>query len=268
MLDFDISILIKGAGDLATGVAHRLHRAGFRPVLTELAQPLTVRRGVSFSEAVYEGRIDVEGVTAARAQDLAEAKGMLARGLVPVLVDPAGDTLPKLSPTVLIEATLAKRNTGVSRADARWVIGLGPGFTAGQDVHAVVETQRGHDLGRVILDGAAQPNTGEPEAVRGYTHERVLRAPGAGIFTPALTIGDPVAAGQVVGHVGAEPVPAAISGVVRGLLHGGLAVSRGLKIGDVDPRGRRENCFTMSDKALAVGGAVLEALLHFMAGRE
>lgn len=267
MIDFEAPILIKGAGDLATGVAHRLHRAGFRPVLTELAQPLTVRRKVSFSEAVYEGRIEVEGVTAALAAGVDEARAMLNRGLVPVIVDPGGDVLRLLSPLVLIEATLAKRNTGVALSDAGWVIALGPGYTAGRDAHAVVETQRGHDLGRVILSGMAAPDTGEPEAVRGYTHERVLRAPAGGVFTPVAAIGDAVAAGQVVGHIGAVPVAAAIGGVVRGLLHGGLTVTPGLKIGDVDPRGRREYCFTIGDKARAVGGGALEVLLYFLAGR-
>jgi len=263
---FDTGILIKGAGDLATGVAHRLRRAGFRPVMTELAQPLTVRRRVAFSEAVYEGRSEVEGVTAVLATGVAEAVAMLPRGLVPVVVDPCGEVLRLLSPAVLIEATLAKRNTGVTRSDARWVIALGPGYRAGRDVHAVVETQRGHHLGRVILDGEACPNTGEPEAVRGYTSERVLRAPCAGIFTPAAAIGDPVTAGQVVGQVGHEPVTTRIGGVLRGLLHGGLLVTAGMKIGDVDPRGIREYCFTISDKARAVGGGVLEVLLRFLGG--
>lgn len=266
MVDCDLGILMKGGGDLATGVAHRLHRAGFRPLVTELARPLTVRRKVSFSEAVYEGEIEVEGVRAARARDLTEAKEMLLRGLVPVLVDPDLTAARLFKPTVLIEATLAKRNTGVSRDDACWVIALGPGFTAGRDAHAVVETQRGHNLGRVIYAGAAAADTGEPESVLGYTRERVLRSPGAGEFVPALKIGDPVAVGDVVGYVGGVPVPAVIGGVIRGLLYGGLNVTPGFKIGDVDPRGRQDFCFSISDKARAVGGAVLEALLYYLTG--
>ena len=267
MLGFDESILIKGAGDVATGVAHRLHRAGFRPLMTELPMPLTVRRMVSFSEAVYAGQIEVEGVTAVRAAGLGEALALRDRGLVPVIVDPESATLRQWAPRVLIEATLAKHNTGITQHDAPLVIALGPGYTAGRDVHAVVETKRGHHLGRVITEGAAAPNTGEPEAVAGHTHQRVLRAPGAGVFSPLVAIGDPVTAGQVVGRVGDAPVATAIDGVVRGLLHGGLAVTEGLKIGDVDPRGVRDYCFAISDKARAVGGGVLEALLHFASGR-
>lgn len=267
MFDFDAGILIKGAGDLASGVAHRLHRAGFRPVMTELAQPLTVRRKVSFSEAVYDGKVEVEGVTAALAADLRTAREMLARGLIPVIVDPDGGVLKEYKPQVMVEATLAKRNTGVSRGDADLVIALGPGYFAGQDVHVVVETMRGHDLGRVILYGAAASDTGEPEPVAGYTGKRLLRAPGDGVFTPVMAIGDTVEAGQTVGRVGSLPVEAAIDGVVRGLLHDGLKVTAGLKIGDVDPRGEREYCFTIGDKARAVGGGVLEALGRFAAGR-
>jgi len=267
MLDFDLPILIKGAGDVATGVAHRLYRAGFRPLMTELPQPLTVRRMVSFSEAVYAGRVEVEEVPAVRAAALDEALALRREGVVPVIVDPQGEIQRQWRPRVLIEATLAKHNTGITMGDAPLVIALGPGFTAGHDAHAVVETKRGHGLGRVITGGGAEPNTGEPEAVAGYTHQRVLRAPCPGVFTPLAAIGDTVAPGQVVGRVGEVPVTAAIAGVVRGLLHEGLSVTPGLKIGDIDPRGVPEYCFTISDKARAVGGGVLEAIGAFVSGR-
>ena len=260
----DILVLIKGAGDLASGVAHRLHRCGFGPVLTELPRPLVVRRTVAFASAVDEGEITVEGVRAGRADGPEEALWLRAAGIIPVVVDPAGEMAQALRPTVLVDAIMAKRNTGIRITDAPVVIALGPGFYAGRDAHAVVETKRGHYLGRVIWEGTALPNTGEPGPVDGYTFQRVLRAPAAGIFTGCRKIGEMVAAGETVGLVGEQPVRAEISGVLRGLIADGRLVEKGLKIGDIDPRGEADYCFTISEKARAVAGGVLEAMFHLL----
>lgn len=255
-------ILIRGAGDIATGIALRLYRAGLRVVLTDLAQPTAIRRTVAFSEAILQGEQTVEGITARRAQ-MAEVPGLLAQGIVPVLVDPEGKSVPALGPDALVDAILAKRNLGTKITDAPVVIGVGPGFTAGVDCHAVVETMRGHTLGRVCYTGAALPNTAVPGLIGGFAGERVLRAPADGIFHPTRAIGDLVEAGETVGTVAGESMACTISGVLRGLLPDGVPVRRGMKAGDVDPRGVQTNCTTASDKALAVGGGVLEAILHF-----
>jgi xanthine dehydrogenase accessory factor len=257
-----ILVWIKGGGDLGTGVAHRLHRAGMRVVVSELLQPLVVRRTVAFASAVYEGSITVEGVEARLAPDKGEAQNLLAQGIVPVIPDPAGAAVALLEPDVVVDARMAKCNLGTALNDASIVIGLGPGFVAGQDVHAVVETMRGHDLGRVILEGSAQPDTQVPSAIQGYSRERVLRAPCAGLFRGDLRIGEHVQRGRVVAHVSEQPVLASITGVLRGLLYDGLLVHQGQKLGDIDPRGIIEHCFTISDKARAIGGAVLEAILN------
>ncbi|MDT8902532.1 selenium-dependent molybdenum cofactor biosynthesis protein YqeB [Anaeroselena agilis] len=253
-------IVIKGAGDLATGVAHRLFRSGFAVVMTELAQPTVIRLPVAFAAAVFNGRATVEGVTAVRTEP-ADAVAAACRGLIAVVVDPGGDIVKAIRPWAVVDAILAKRNTGTRLDDAPVVVGLGPGFAAGRDAGYVVETARGHYLGRVIDHGEALPDTGVPGLIDGYGLERLLRAPAAGAFRAARAIGDTVAAGETVGHVGGLPVPAVIGGVLRGLIHDGLAVAAGQKIGDIDPRGRPEHCFTISDKARAVGGGVLEALL-------
>lgn len=256
-----ILVLLRGGGDLGTGVAHRLHRAGFRVVVSELPEPTVIRRAVAFASAVYEGSVEVEGVMAELAHDLAETRILLQKDVVPVMVDLAGDAVPTLQPAVLVDARMAKRNLGTTLADAAIVVGLGPGFCAGQDVHAVIETNRGHNLGRVILRGSAQPDTHIPGLVQGYGRGRVLWAPAAGPFRGTLQIGCHVEAGQVVAMIGKHPVKSAISGVLRGILHDGLSVQEGQKVGDVDPRSVVEHCFTISDKARAIGGAVLEALL-------
>lgn len=260
----NILVVIKGGGDLATGVVHRLHRAGMPVVVTELAQPTVIRRAVALASAVFEGQVEVEGLAAQLVESDEEIRAVLARGQVPVVVDPRGEVIARLRPTVVVDAIMAKRNTGTRISDAPIVIGLGPGFTAGVDVHAVIETNRGHHLGRVILSGSAEPHTGVPGTTAGFTVERVLRAPCGGIFTGVRRIGDLVEAGQAVASVAGEPVVANISGVLRGLLAGGLPVKAGLKVGDVDPRGAWEHCFTISDKARAIGGGVLEAILYLL----
>ena len=255
-------VIIKGAGDLASGVAHRLHRAGFKVVMLELPQPMVVRTTVAFASAVYQGDMLVEGVRASLAPIAEDPAGYWDKGVIPVYVDPPGEQVKHLCPHVLIDAIMAKRNTGTDYRDAPIVIGLGPGFTAPQEVHAIVETQRGHDLGKVIYAGTAAPNTGVPGEIAGIGAQRVMRAPAAGTFRSERCIGDLVQAGETVAFVDSTPVVSAIDGVVRGLLFSGLTVEQGTKVGDVDPRGREEYCRTISDKARAVGGGVLEAILH------
>jgi xanthine dehydrogenase accessory factor len=260
----EILVLIKGAGDLATGVAYRLHRVGMQVVMTEVAQPTAIRRAVAFAEAVYQGEVSVEGIHARLVDSPAAARLALAEEVVPVLIDPEASVARELQPRAVVDARMAKRNLGTRQEEARVVVGLGPGFVAGRDVHAVVETLRGHTLGRVILEGEAAPNTGTPGRVGGETERRILRAPVEGVFKALRQIGDSVAEGEVVAQVVGEPVRAHLSGVLRGILHDGLAVRRGMKVGDVDPRGVRDDCFTISDKALAVGGGVLEAILYHL----
>ncbi len=260
----NILILLKGAGDLGTGVAWRLHKAGFPVVMTELAQPLVVRRMVAFASAVYDGEIAVEGVTAWRAESFDAARGLLADGIIPVLVDPETRTRDFFAPQVLIDAVMAKRNTGTRLTDAPFVLALGPGFTPNVDCHAVIETQRGHNLGRVLWNRAAAPNSGTPGEIGGKSGERVLRAPSDGELKAIGRIGDSVIAGEVIARVGNGEVRAPFDGILRGLVHDGLTVKAGTKIGDVDPRANRENCFTISDKALAIGGGALEAVLSWM----
>ena len=256
-------VVIKGAGDLATGVALRLWRAGIRLVMTDLAEPSAIRRTVAFSECMRLGEATVEGVTAVRAEDETHALAILESGAIPVLADPEANCLSVLKPDAVVDVILAKYNTGTAITDAPVVIGVGPGFTAGVDCHAVVETQRGHRLGRVFLEGGAAPNTGRPGNVGGYTIERLIRSHRSGEFRCVRAIGDQVEANEIVATIEGEPIRCQIGGILRGLLPDGFHVpAAGFKSGDVDPRCDRENCFTASDKALAVGGGVLEALLQ------
>ncbi|TSK06007.1 MAG: EF2563 family selenium-dependent molybdenum hydroxylase system protein [Geobacter sp.] len=256
-------VVIRGAGEQASGIACRLYRANVRRILMlETEFPLAVRRLVSFCEAVHDGDMTVEGITAVRGERVEDVTGIWDAGKIAVLVDPAAHSLSHVRPDLLLDATLAKRNLGTSLSDAPLVIGLGPGFTAGADCHLVVETNRGHELGRVIRSGAAEPDTGIPGAIGGYTSERVLRAPVAGRFESSRSIGELVAAGEPIGRFGGVEVRSAIDGVLRGMIRPGAFVKAGVKIGDVDPRGRGEYCATVSEKARALGGAVLEALLE------
>ena len=235
-------VIIRGGGDIATGIALRLYRSGMAVVICETPAPTSIRRTVCFSEAVRQGTAEVEGV-AARLTDLEGVPGLLGQGIIPVLADPAGDCISPLSPDVVVDAILAKRNLGTHMELAPIVVAAGPGFTAGVDCHAVVETMRGHYLGRVIYDGSAQPNTNIPGLIGGYAGERVLRAPGD------------------------VPMACTIGGTLRGLLADGIAVTRGFKCGDVDPRCSPAHCLCASDKALAIGGGVLEAILHLRGGK-
>lgn len=255
--------LLRGGGDLATGVAWRLTRAGWPVVVSELPTPLTVRRTVALSSAVADHRIDVEGMVGRLAADPSEARAIADDGEVAVLVSPE---LPSgLTPDVLVDARLAKRNVDTTIDDAALVVALGPGFTAGVDCDAVVETMRGHTLGRVLWDGSAIPNTGIPGSVGGRGAERVLRAPIAGRARWSVAIGDRVSGGDELGSVAASPITAPFDGVVRGLIAGSVEVPAGLKIGDVDPRVDPSVCRQISDKALSVGGGVLEAVVTWLA---
>jgi len=251
-------VVVRGGGELATAAARLLFLTGLPVVVLERAQPLAVRRLVAFSEAVLAGEIVVDGVRARRfpADEIRPESDF-----VPVAVDPEGSTIARLRPRVLVDARMLKRNDGTSRADAPLVIGLGPGFVAGEDVHAVIETQRGADLGRVLWAGAAEPDSAHPAAVLGYTEKRVVRAPSAGTFRTQARIGDIVIPGQLLGVVGTTPVTATIAGLVRGLIADGVEVPAGIKIGDIDPRGPGVDPARISDKARAVAAGVLEAVL-------
>jgi len=254
-------IVIRGAGDLATGIALRLWRAHIPVVMTEIEQPTAIRRTVCFSQAIVQGETEVEQVKAKRAENAGEAMRILKDGCVPVLPDPEGACIPELRPDVVVDAILAKKNLGTKITDASVVIGVGPGFTAGVDCHAVVETMRGHYLGRVIYEGTAIPNTGIPGLVGGFAGERVLRAPADGVFHQLLEIGTQVNMGDIAATVNGEPMICTLDGVLRGILMDGTRVFKGMKAGDIDPRCAMEHCYCASDKALAVGGGVLEAVL-------
>ena len=256
-------ILVKGAGDLATGTAVRLYRAGFQVVMTDVAQPTAVRRTVAFSQCIYDGQTTVEGITARKAENRDQVRDILAAGEIPVLVDPQASILPQLPFMAVVDAILAKKNLGTTISDAPIVLALGPGFTAGVDCHGVIETKRGHDLGRLILEGAAIPHTGVPGDVGGYTTERIIRAPADGPFEPVAQIGQQVNLGDVVAKVNGIPVTAQLTGIVRGMLPAGIPVTAGMKSGDIDPRCEVRHCFTVSDKARAIGGGVLEGILYF-----
>jgi xanthine dehydrogenase accessory factor len=254
-------ILIKGAGDMASGVAYRLKRSGFPLIMTELPAPLLVRRAVCFGEAVYAGQTTVEGMVARRVDTLPEAQRLAESEVIPVLVDPEATATAVAKPQVLVDAIMAKVNTGTAIDDAPLVVALGPGFTAGQDCHAIVETNRGHWLGRVVYQGQAEPNTGTPGKVKGHTVDRVLRAPADGHVIAFAKIGDLIEQGQLIATVEGQEIRAPFAGVLRGLVHPKLQVATGLKIGDLDPRGVVQHCFTLSDKSIAIGGGVLEAIL-------
>jgi xanthine dehydrogenase accessory factor len=256
-------VCIRGGGNLGSGVALRLHRAGLRVIISELAQPLAVRRTVSFAEAVYTGSITVEGCTARRVFDPADtelASQIMADGQIPVLVDPNGESVAHFQPGVLVDARMIKRRITSAYYPVELSIGLGPGFIAGENCDAVIETNRAFSMGRVIWEGPAEADTSEPEAAAGRRSEGVLRAPADGIVVTRAEIGDHVESGRIVAEVGGRPVTAAFKGILRGLIHPGLSVSKNTKIGDIDPRDDARLCRRVSDKSLAVGGGVLEAI--------
>lgn len=259
----ELVVLIRGAGEMASGVAHRLQQSHFKVCMIEISHPLAVRREVTFSEAIYEGEKEIEGIRAKLIAKPEEIELTWKQDAIPILIDPdAKITRNFLKPDVLVDAIMAKKNLGTQVNDAPLVIGLGPGFTAGKDVHIVVETNRGNNLGKMILKGTAEPDTGIPGEIGGYTIERLLRTMKKGVFHPQRSIGERVNKGAVVAVVEDFPVITKISGVVRGLLRDGVEVKKGMKVGDIDPRGKREVCFMISDKARAIGGGVLEAILY------
>lgn len=258
-------VYMRGAGDIATGIALRLHRAGFQVIMADIAEPTCIRRTVAFSEAIRLGEARVEDATARLAADADAARAIAAAGDIAVVVDPFAQMVDALAPDAVVDAILAKRNLGTHMGMAPVVVGVGPGFTAGEDCHAAVETKRGHYLGRAIYQGSPIANTGVPGVIAGVGADRVLRAPADGPFECVRAIGDTVSAGEVVGRVAGEPMLATIDGVLRGLIAPGVQVTRGMKSGDIDPRGERAFCDTVSDKASAVGGGVLEAILHLRA---
>ncbi len=259
----DQVVLLRGGGDLASGVAYRLHKAGLPVVITELPKPLAVRTTVSYGMAAVYETVIVEGVIARRADlaDLPALYALLDRGQIPVLIDPEGAAIAALKPSVIIDGRVAKAPLDTRIDQAPLVVALGPGFVAGKDCHAVVETNRGHHLGRVYWRGSAEPNTGTPSDLNGKQQERVLRAPCEGAMTQIAVIGRLLHEGQLIGRVGETPFYAPFTGVLRGLIDDDTWVTAGMKIGDLDPRVRREHCFTISDKSLSVGGGVLEAVL-------
>lgn len=264
-------VVIKGAGDLASGIALRLYNAGFKVVMTDLPNPLAIRRTVSFCEAIRDNETIVEGIKAKKTTTKEEVFEALDLGTIPVLPDPEANIIGLIKPDVVVDAILAKRNTGTKITDASVVIGIGPGFTAGVDCHAVIESMRGHTLGRAIYEGPALPNTNIPGLIGGFAGERVLRAPADGKFQSVHKIGDLVKSGDVIGYVEGKPMVATIDGVLRGLIADGTPVREGLKSGDVDPRGNTDYCTLVSDKALAIAGGVMEAILKLsgcMNGRD
>ncbi len=262
----DKLIIVRGGGDIATGTIARLHRCGFRVLSLEAARPSAIRRNAAFSEAVYEGRAVVEGIECVLVHSVDEARERLKSGGVTMLVDETGASIAALHPMAVVDAILAKRNLGTHRGMCDITVALGPGFVAGEDVDAVIETQRGHNLGRVIYAGSAAPNTGVPGVIAGYAKERVIHSPAAGVLRCEAELASEVKKGQRIARVvtdsGDVPVYATIDGLLRGLIRDGYPVTQGFKIADIDPRlAEKQNCYTISDKARAIGGGVLEAIL-------
>jgi len=264
MVGNNLKVLIRGAGELASGVAHRLSQCHFRVLMTEIPQPLAVRREVAFCEAVYQGEKEIEGVVAKLVSSQDEIYRTWQQGKLPLVIDPEAKVKDVVKPHVLVDAIMAKKNLGTKITDAPLVIGLGVGFEAGKDVHAVIETNRGHNLGRVIRQGRAEPDTGVPGGGTASSADIVLRAPKTGRFLSVRRIGDHVQKGDVVAFVDDVPVKTLIGGVIRGLLRDGTQVHQRMKSGDVDPRGIDSYCYTITDKPRAIAGGVLEAILsHF-----
>ena len=260
-------IVVRGGGDLATGTIYKLKKSGFPVLVLETQYPSAIRRNVAFCEAVYQGTQTVENMTCYLAESLAQAQQLLGEGKLAVLVDPAGEAIPGLKPLAVVDAILAKKNLGTNRNMAPITVALGPGFTAGEEVDAVIETKRGHNLGRVIWEGTAAPNTGIPGVIGGFGKERVIHCPAKGILRNVKKITDTVSKGDVIAVVetekGVVPVEATLDGILRGLIRDGYPVKVGFKMADIDPRAEEyNNCFTISDKARCIAGGVLEAILQ------
>lgn len=255
-------VLIKGAGDLATGIAYRLKKSGFDIVMTEIHKPTTVRRTVAFSQAVFDNEIVIEGIKGVKVNNINEIYEEIREGNIPIIIDEKAEIIKELKPDVVVDAIIAKKNLGTSIEDAPIVIGVGPGFEAKVDCHLVVETKRGHYLGKVIEEGSAIPNTGVPGNIGGYTKERIIRASSNGKIKPVVAIGDFVKKGDIVAYIDGVEVLSEIDGIVRGMLQEGIEVFKGMKSGDIDPRCEKDHCFTISDKARSIGGGVLEAIMY------
>ena len=269
----DNLIIVRGGGDLATGTIYKLKQCGFPVLVLETERPAAIRRTVAFSEAVFQGHQTVEGITCYLAEDILQAQSLLGEGKLAILVDPLGELVRKLKPLVVVDAMLAKKNLGTNRDMAPITIGLGPGFTAGVDVDAVIETKRGHTLGMVLRSGSAAANTGIPGLINGYGRERVLYSPASGTLRSIRRISDQVSRGETIAVVetgeGTIPVEATLDGILRGLIRDGYPVTIGLKIADIDPRiEEHRNCFTISDKARCIAGGVLEAILQLKKERK
>jgi len=265
MIMFRDLVIVRGGGDLATGTIQKLYRSGFRVLVLEVEKPTSIRRSVSFSEAVYEGEVEIEGITAILVSSLIEIERAFSNKKVPVIIDPEGKYIKEIKPKIVVDAIIAKKNMGTTKDMAEITIALGPGFTAGKDVDIVIETTRGHNLGRLIFSGKAKENTGIPGSVMGYSKERVIHSPCAGIMKNVVHIDDVVSIDEVIAYVGETPIKATISGLLRGILRSGSTVTKGFKIADIDPRvTEKMNCYTISDKARNIAGGVLEAVLYLM----
>ncbi len=263
-----LKIIVRGGGDLATGVIHRLWGAGFAPLVLECAQPAAIRRQVALCEAVYAGEATVEGMTGRLISDIGQAQEVWRAGEVPVLVDEAAECVQRFAPDIVIDAIIAKRNLGTTSSMAPLVVALGPGFTVGADAHAVIETKRGHNLGRIIRSGSAASNSGVPGNIAGYSAERVLHAPCGGVLHIVRDIGSLVQKGETIAYIDAGQervnIPATLTGIIRGMIRDGFPVTRGFKIADIDPRQEElANCFTISDKARCIAGSVLELVCRY-----
>lgn len=262
---FEHIVIVRGGGDIASGAIQKLYRSGFKVLVLEIERPTFIRRKVSFGEAVYEGETTLEGITAKLVKNLEEVDEVWKEGKISVLIDPEGYSIKKLKPKVVLDAILAKRNLGTTMDMADITIALGPGFEAGKDVHVVIETMRGHNLGRLITNGGAMENTGVPGQIKGFSKERVIYSPCEGTIKNMREIGDIVKKDEILAFVGDEEVKATIDGVLRGIIRDKTWVTKGLKIADIDPRlSEKDNCFTISDKSRAIGGAVLEAVLYLL----
>ena len=256
------TVVIRGGGDLATGIAYRLFKSGYKVIILDIEKPTVIRRTVAFSEAVYSGEVTVEGVKAILGKNIEDIYEILKQNCIPVYIDEKGDVIKDLKPLAVVDAIIAKKNLGTNRSMAPITIGVGPGFEAGIDVDLVVETNRGHYLGKVIYKGKAIENTGIPGDTMGYTEERIVRALDSGVVEVFFNIGDTVEVGDIICKIGNSDVKAQIPGILRGMIKEGLEVPKGFKIGDIDPRGIKDYAFTISDKARAIGGGVLEGIQY------
>jgi len=262
---FNEIVIIRGGGDLASGTIQKLHRSGFKVLVLEVAQPTSIRRDVSFSEAIYQGEVEIEGIRAVHVCSLSEIENAWRSKDVPVIIDEQGKYIKIIKPKIVVDAIIAKKNMGTTKDMADITIALGPGFIAGEDVDVVIETTRGHNLGRLIFQGAAAINTGIPGTIMGYSKERVLYSPCQGIIKNILDIGDVAEVDEVIAYIGETEVKATMPGLLRGILRSGSFVPKGFKIADIDPRlSEKLNCYTISDKARSIAGGVLEAVLYLM----